>query len=71
MGCDTLRAVFTSHFTYQKISHADELLKIVSNLDQKLHQKPIIVITGGEPLLHHKNEILLKFITALIQQKYS
>ena len=69
-GCDTIRAVFTGHFSYRKISHADELIKITQNLSANLRRKPIIVITGGEPLLHHKNQILLDFLNFAINEGY-
>ena len=61
-GCDTIIAVFTSHFNYQKINFLDEICRIVLQKSQNLYQKPIIVITGGEPLLHYKNEILIEFL---------
>lgn len=70
VGCDTVRAVFTGHFSYQKISRADELIKITQNLSVNLRQKPIIVITGGEPLLHHKNQILLDFLNFATSEGY-
>ena len=69
-GCDTIRAVFTGHFSYQKISHADELIKITQNLSANLCRKPIIVITGGEPLLHHKSQILLEFLDFATSEGY-
>ena len=70
VGCDTIRAVFTGHFSHQKISHADELIKITQNLSANLRHKPIIVITGGEPLLHHKNPILLDFLNFATSEGY-
>nr|WP_315047992.1 4Fe-4S cluster-binding domain-containing protein [uncultured Campylobacter sp.] len=32
----------------------------------KLYQKPIIVITGGEPLLHHKEALFYEFVCELL-----
>ena len=36
----------------------------------KLHQKPIIVITGGEPLLHHKEALFYEFVCELLARGY-
>ena len=66
VGCDTINAVQTSHFKYEKIFCANELIEKIPNLQNK----PIIVITGGEPLLHHTNEIFYEFIGELLRQKY-
>ncbi|MCR4942763.1 MAG: 7-carboxy-7-deazaguanine synthase QueE [Campylobacter sp.] len=68
-GCDTIRAV-NPDFEAKIIKNENELLSIVENYSKNLKQKAIIVITGGEPLLHHKNEIFLKFINALISRSY-
>nr|WP_314521301.1 4Fe-4S cluster-binding domain-containing protein [uncultured Campylobacter sp.] len=32
----------------------------------KLYQKPIIVITGGEPMLHHKEALFYEFVCELL-----
>lgn len=68
-GCDTIRAVQTSHFSYQEISNLKELLSL-SVEKIPLNLKPIIVITGGEPLIHHKNEIFREFINYLLVHKF-
>lgn len=36
----------------------------------KLYQKPIIVITGGEPLLHHKEALFYEFVCELLAHGY-
>lgn len=36
----------------------------------KLYQKPIIVITGGEPMLHHKEALFYEFICELLARGY-
>ena len=36
----------------------------------KLHQKPIVVITGGEPLLHHKEALFYEFVCELLARRY-
>ena len=66
VGCDTLKAVFINHFEYEKILNINELIEKIPNLANK----PIIVITGGEPLIHHKNELFYEFVSELLKQNY-
>lgn len=63
LGCDTIEAVYTKHFSYTKIINSQELLNILPNFKTK----PIIIITGGEPLIHHQNLIFHEFISKLIE----
>ncbi|NDJ27046.1 7-carboxy-7-deazaguanine synthase QueE [Campylobacter sp. MIT 12-8780] len=69
VGCDTLRAVWTKEFknSYQDLS-AKELLDTISTLIQD--KKPIIIITGGEPLLHHQSAEFISFIKALLESGF-
>ena len=142
-GCDTIRAVFTSHFEHEEILNLAQLLNKIPNLSgsscsepvcsalgfcaaeafsksdtlnsaaaqtsprpngntekslnltsenslnfaaqnslnldpqsaaasqsAKLYQKPIIVITGGEPLLHHKEALFYEFVCELLARGY-
>lgn len=62
-GCDTLRAVFTGEFD-SKEYNTKELFERV--LELKKNFSAIVVITGGEPLIHHKNEDFLAFIELLL-----
>ncbi len=62
-GCDTLRAVFTNDFTYEKYS-AQSLFKRVLELKKDFDAK--IIITGGEPLIHHQKQEFLEFIELLL-----
>ena len=138
-GCDTIRAVFTSHFEHEEILNLAQLLNKIPNLSgsscfsparpapgfcaaesfsksdtlksaaaqrpprsngsaknslnltsenslnfaaqnslnldpqsaaasqsAELYQKPIVVITGGEPMLHHKEALFYEFVCELL-----
>ena len=142
-GCDTIRAVFTSHFEHEEILNLAQLLNKIPNLSAfscfspvysaagfcaaesfsesdtlnsaaaqtllrpdksaenslnltsenslnsaaknssnlnpqssaspqraKLNQKPIVVITGGEPMLHHKEALFYEFVCELLARGY-
>ena len=141
-GCDTIRAVFASHFEHEEILNLAQLLNKIPNLfdlsrsapacsapgfcgaepfsesdtlnsaaqtssrsngnaknslnltsenslnfaaqnslnlnpqssaspqSAKLYQKPIVVITGGEPLLHHKEALFYEFVCELLARGY-
>ncbi|EAH8344719.1 7-carboxy-7-deazaguanine synthase QueE [Campylobacter coli] len=68
-GCDTIRAVFTKEFNkeYENLN-ASELFKRV--LDLKKDFDPIVVITGGEPLIHHENLEFIHFIQTLLENNF-
>ncbi len=65
LGCDSIRAVFKGHFNY-KIYSVDEILGLVNSLCKGLMQKPIIVLTGGEPLIWHENENFINLVKNLL-----
>ncbi|NLK65919.1 MAG: 7-carboxy-7-deazaguanine synthase QueE [Campylobacteraceae bacterium] len=65
-GCDTIRAVYTGHFESEKISSSKELFDKIPTFCFK----PLIVITGGEPLIHHKNPIFYEFVSGLLEQGF-
>lgn len=43
----------------------------VSPQSAKLHQKPIVVITGGEPMLHHKEALFYEFVCELLARGHA
>ncbi len=59
VGCDSLKAVNQEHFahTWEKV---ETLTPIIENYLKDLDFKPDIVFTGGEPLLHYQNPILIE-----------
>jgi organic radical activating enzyme len=58
IGCDSLKAVYEKKFAHiwQKV---DDLTSLIDEYMKDLDFKPDIVFTGGEPLLHYQNQILL------------
>ncbi|MGH2327600.1 7-carboxy-7-deazaguanine synthase QueE [Campylobacter taeniopygiae] len=68
-GCDTIRAVFTQEFKekYKNLS-ADEIFNQIIKLKDKFN--PIVVITGGEPLIHHQNSEFITLIQSLLKANF-
>lgn len=58
IGCDSIRAVNSEHFgaQWQKV---DDLISLIEGYIKGLSFKPDIVYTGGEPLLHYQNPLLV------------
>jgi len=69
IGCDSLKAVDQKRFgkNWKNIS---DLIPIIDNHLSDLAFKPDIIFTGGEPLLHHKNPILLNTLLHYIDKGY-
>ncbi len=67
-GCDSIKAVNFTHFSSQIVPNANFLITKLKKLN--LTHKPIIVITGGEPLLHYKDEIFYTFIGEIFDLGY-
>ncbi|MEA2110647.1 MAG: 7-carboxy-7-deazaguanine synthase QueE [Campylobacterota bacterium] len=70
VGCDTLYAVDKKAFgqSWNNIESADELIAIFKNY--RLPSDVDIVFTGGEPLLHASNPILIAFLEYLVSQHH-
>jgi len=68
-GCDSLKAVHEERFgsSWKKI---DDLVPIINSHLKNLDFKPDIVITGGEPLLHYQNPILLKMLDYFVKRGF-
>jgi 6-pyruvoyltetrahydropterin 2'-reductase len=64
IGCDTIRAV-NGEFGYSNLS-ANDLLEEVSNLISNLNVKPLVVVTGGEPLLWQRDEDFRAFVAGAL-----
>ncbi len=69
MGCDTYFAV-DSHFasSWEKVEEAFELIEHLKEEFSTIGYLPQVVITGGEPLMYHKDEAFYSVITWLVEQ---
>lgn len=69
MGCDTYFAV-DGHFSsaWEKVDDANVLIAELQEEFKCIGYLPQVVITGGEPLLYHKDETFYAVITWLIEQ---
>ena len=68
LGCDTYFAV-NSNFAkqWQRVEDANILIKHLEHELKKIGYKPHFVLTGGEPLLYHKDKEFYKLIIWLIE----
>lgn len=69
LGCDTIRAVQTAHFSHQNLN-AKELADIISGYAKDKHQRPIVIITGGEPLLWQNDKDFALLLSWLSQNGF-
>ena len=69
MGCDTYFAV-DSHFSssWEKVDNAYELIMHLDKEFKKIGYIPQVVITGGEPLMYHKDQEFYAVIAWLVCQ---
>ena len=76
VGCDSIMAVATKHFKHEWMFYetSKELIIAIENafLTRDAYgAKPEIIFTGGEPLLHHKNEVMIETVEYFISRGYN
>lgn len=67
IGCDTLRAVYTNEFSDE---YKEFKLENIINKLNLFSYKPMIVITGGEPLIHQENPKFIELLEYLVKNEY-
>lgn len=76
IGCDSIHSVNFKHFghTWPKMEGVD-IVKLVTGMmkshlgfDNQYSELPDVVITGGEPMLHHKNDDLIFVVQYFISR---
>ncbi len=69
MGCDTYFAV-DSHFasSWQKVEEAFELIEHLKEEFSAIGYLPQVVITGGEPLMYHKDRAFYGVVSWLVEK---
>jgi len=69
MGCDTYFAV-DGHFasSWEKVEDASVLIAHLEREFKKIGYLPQMVITGGEPLMYHKDKTFYAVVTWLVAQ---
>jgi 6-pyruvoyltetrahydropterin 2'-reductase len=72
IGCDSIRAVNSKHFkeTWDYYKNWKNLVKAIEKYIPNNYQKPLIIFTGGEPLLYKDNEILIDTLQYFISRGY-
>ena len=66
VGCDSIHAVHKDFNDGWKFYDNQEfILQEISQLEHKFED---IVITGGEPMIHHKNPVFINLFSSLIKQ---
>jgi 6-pyruvoyltetrahydropterin 2'-reductase len=69
IGCDSIKAVHKDRYSHEW-RYIDDLKPIINSHLIDLEFKPDIVFTGGEPLTHHENPILLEALEHYISKGY-
>ncbi len=69
MGCDTYFAV-DGHFasSWEKIEEASTLIAHLEEEFDTIGYLPQVVITGGEPLMYHKDKAFYEVVSWLVEQ---
>lgn len=81
IGCDSIHAVNAKHFKHTW-TYYDNFMDLVKEIQSKINHKnefveansltePVdIIFTGGEPVLHHKDDVMLKTIEYFISRNH-
>ena len=78
-GCDSIHAVNAKHFKHtwiyydcanDLISDIKKVLPDANTIENGNAEKPVIVFTGGEPLLHHRDEVMIGTLEYFISRGY-
>ncbi|MFK5976951.1 MAG: 7-carboxy-7-deazaguanine synthase QueE [Sulfurovum sp.] len=68
LGCDTFFAVDSAFSSsWERVESADILIAHLKNEFKTIGYLPQMVITGGEPLLYHKDAVFYAVISALVE----
>lgn len=69
LGCDTYFAVDAAYAkSWVKIEDAQKLIRTLKKEFQEIGYKPNMVITGGEPLMYHSDDIFYTVVTWLVEE---
>ena len=69
LGCDTYFAVDSSYAkSWIKVEDAQTLIGTLKNEFEKIGYKPHMVITGGEPLMYHKENTFYEVLEWLVSE---
>jgi len=68
LGCDTYFAV-DGHFSssWQKITSADTFITHLKDEFEKIAYVPAMVITGGEPLMYHQDDVFYAVVESMVE----
>ncbi len=71
-GCDSIRAVNRALFEseWQEVKSEDFLVRKLQEHLEHLDFRPHVVLTGGEPLLYHKEPAFYNFVTYLVENEF-
>ena len=71
-GCDTVRAVYGSHFkqTWRAIKSADEIDAVIASYTKELDYRPDIVITGGEPMVNSHDPVFNEAVAHMVEEGF-
>lgn len=78
-GCDSIHAVNAKHFKHTW-TYYDQAMDLINSIKEVLPsaetlangnaELPIIIFTGGEPLMHHKDDVMIGTIEYFVSRGY-